>query len=1208
VLHAAGAVRVHTPFMQRTRQGNRAPPPFAPVQTTPTQCPYCGVGCGLLADVDDGRLVAVRGDRHHPANRGRTCRKPLGLPFAVHARDRATVPLLRADRDARFEPAGWEDALGSVAGRLRAIVDEHGPDAVAFYISGQLLTEDYYAVNKLAKGFLGTNNVDSNSRLCMSSAVAGYTGAFGFDGPPPAYADIALADCFLLLGTNTAACHPILWSRIRDRQAEGAFIICADPRETPTARRSDLHLPVRPGTDLALLSAMLHVVDRDGLLDEDFITRHTGGWEEARAVAREWSPIRAAAVCGVDPDLIEQAAHRFAGAGAAMALWSMGANQSTVGTLKNRALINLCLATGQIGRPGSGPLSLTGQPNAMGGRETGGLAHLLPGYRKVADPADRAAMEQHWGVEHDAISPNPGLPAVALFDALESGKVKAVWIMATNPLVSLPDGQRARAALERAELVVVQDPHHPTETSSLAHAVLPAAAWPEKDGAMTSSERRIGLVRQAVKPPGEARPDWLIIAGLARHLGYGESFAWRDAAAVFDEFAACTAGRPCDLSGVSHARLRQEGGLQWPCPAQPVDTHPGTVRLYSDKRFPTPDGRARFAPTPHDDPAETPDGDYPILLTTGRVADQWHTMTRTGHSPALLAAAGKPTLSVHPLDAEKAGLEDGAPARIASRRGSMRLQVSFDDTLPPGVAFAPFHWGALHAEAGAGVLNALTIAAVDPTSAQPELKAVAVRLEPARRRDEPVARRAPARPKRLVVVGTGMAGLAVVEEALRRRPADQWKIVMLGEEPGPVYNRVLLSKLLARSAGPGELELRPLSWYAKHRVDLRGGCRAQKLDVEARRIVDEAGGLHPYDALVIATGSRAFVPPIPGADLPHVDVFRTWRDADALAATPGGTRAVVVGGGLLGLEAAAGLHARGVAVTVVELAGHLMSMQIDAGASAILRRDLERQGIACVLSRSAARIESDRVVLDDGSELPCSRVVIAAGVRAETQLARDAGLECERGIVVDDELRTSAPSVWAVGECAEHRGTVYGLWAPLAEQARVAGARIAGDPAAFHGAVQATTLKVSGVDVYAGGESSGAAPSGHDEIVLSDTRRGVYRRLVLDGDRLTGGVLVGDAAAARKLSELLRTGDDVPKDLLEPSGAKAAPIDADPTATICSCNAVTVGEVQAAIRRDDLRTVAQVGARTRATTGCGGCGADVQELLAAAGATATTPG
>jgi ferredoxin-nitrate reductase len=1173
------------------------------VQTTPTQCPYCGVGCGLLADVDDdGRLSAVRGDVNHPANRGRTCRKPLELPWAVHAPDRATAPLWRSDRDARFDAVGWDGALSQVAGRLSAIVDRHGPDAVAFYISGQLLTEDYYAINKLAKGYLGTNNVDSNSRLCMSSAVAGLSGAFGFDGPPPAYADLALADCFLLLGTNTAACHPIVWSRIRDRQAEGAFVICADPRATATARASDLHLPVRPGTDLALLSALLHVVDRDGLADDGFVARHTTGWEQARAVAHEWPPQRAAGVCGVDAALIEQAAHRFATAGAAIALWSMGANQSTVGTLKNRALINLCLATGHVGRPGSGPFSLTGQPNAMGGRETGGLAHLLPGYRKVTDAGDRAAMAAHWGVPADRLSERPGMPAVELFDALADGRVKAVWIVATNPLVSLPDGRRAREALERAELVVVQDAHHPTETSSLAHAVLPAAAWPEKEGTMTSSERRVGLVRQALPAPGEALPDWRIFAMLARHLGFGEAFAWPDAATVYDEFAACTAGRPCDVSGLSHDRLRRDGGVQWPCPAQAAGEHGGTPRLYTDRRFPTDDGRARFAPTPHADPAETPDGDYPLLLTTGRVADQWHTMTRTGHSPALRAAAGAPALSCHPLDAEAAGLRDGAEARIVSRRGEVRLSVAHDEGLPRGVAFAPFHWGAKHAVAGAGVVNSLTLGAVDPTSQQPELKALAVRLEPVRGRAAPVRRSAPPRPRRLVVVGTGMSGLAVVEEVLRRRPAEHWRIVMLGEEPGPSYNRVLLSKLLARTCGPGELELRPLAWYAAHGVDLRGGSPAAALDLDGGCAVDESGGRHPYDALVLATGSRPLVPPVEGADLPHVETFRTWRDAEALAATPPGTRAVVVGGGLLGLEAAAGLVGRGVAVTVIELAGQLMGQQLDPGAAAILRRSLEAQGIACVLGRAAARIERDRVVLDDGSELPATRVVVAIGVRAETALARAAGLECGRGVVVDDELRTSAARVWAVGECAEHRRTVYGLWTPLAEQARVAGACIAGDPAAFRGAVPATTLKVSGVDVYAGGASAGAAPDGHDEVVLSDTRRGVYRRLVLDGDALAGAALVGDAGLARRLSELLRSGAPVPADLLSAGAVAEQPVAADPASTLCSCNAVTVGDVQAAIRRDGLETVAQVGLRTRASTGCGGCAGDVRELLAQAAA------
>jgi ferredoxin-nitrate reductase len=1135
---------------------------------TRTLCPYCGVGCGLIARTRGGRLEAVAGDPLYPVNRGRTCRKPLELASAVHARDRATVPLLRGARDARFEPAGWDEALGSLAARLRAIRDEHGPEAIAFYISGQLLTEDYYAVNKLAKGFLGTNNVDSNSRLCMSSAVAGYAAAFGFDGPPPSYADLAHADCLLLLGTNAAACHPIVWARIRERRP---FLIVADPRTTPTAEAADLHLPVRPGTDLALLNAMLHVIDAEGLVDEAFVARHTTGWEQTRAVAREWPPARAAAVCGVPSDAIADAARRFAGAARAMALWSMGANQSRVGTLKNRALINLCLATGNLGRRGAGPLSLTGQPNAMGGRETGGLAHLLPGYRSVTDAADRAAMEAHW--DCPPISPEPGLPAVALFDALAEGRVKAVWVAATNPMVSMPDGARVRAALERAELVVVQDAYHPTETSALAHAVLPAAAWPEKDGTMTNSERRVGLVRRALAPPGEARPDWAIFAGLARALGFGDHFAWPDAAAVFDEFAACTAGRPCDVSDVDHERLRREGSAQW-----------GGERLYVDRRVPTPDGRARFAPTPHAGPAEAPDGEHPLLLTTGRVAEHWHTLTRTGKSSALKAAAPEPVLELHPDDAAAAGVKAGERARIVSRRGTAVARVAVVDTLPAGVAFVPFHWGALHAGPGAGTVNATTHGVTDPTSHQPELKALAVRVEPVA-----APRPRAAAPRRVVVVGTGMSGLAVVEELLRRRP--DWRILMLGEEPGPAYNRILVSKLLARACGPGDLVLRPAAWYAQHGVDLRGGCPAIAIDPDARVVTDVAGERHAYDTLVLATGSRPLVPPIPGADLPHVRTLRTFADVDAIGA--GARAAVVVGGGLLGLEAAAALQSRGVPTTVVELADRLMAQQLDGGGAAMLGRGLHALRLKAELARSVAAIEPGRVTLDDGRELPADLVVVAAGVRPETTLARATGLEVERGIVVDDAMRTSAPGILATGECAQHRGTVYALWAPLAEQARVAAATAAGDPAAFLGATPATTLKVAGVDVFAGGSATGE--DGDDEVVASDSRRGSYRKLVLRDDRLRGAVLVGDLTDARRLSELLRTEEPVPEELLSPAGGEPAPIPAD--GIVCSCNQVTRAQIEDAIRARALRTVAQVGNATGASTGCGSCARDVQMLL-----------
>jgi ferredoxin-nitrate reductase len=1145
-------------------------------EETRSLCPYCGVGCGLLVRTDGGRLREVAGDPIHPVNRGRTCRKPLELPSAVHAPDRAVAPLMRSDRHRRFERSDWDSMMPALAARLRG----YAPEEIAFYISGQLLTEDYYAINKLAKGFLGTNNVDSNSRLCMSSAVAGYTGAFGSDGPPPGYADIAHANCFLLLGTNTAACHPIVWGRIRDRQREGAFVICADPRPTPTAQAADLHLPLRPGTDLALLNSMLGVIDAEGLVDRAFLAARTSGYEDALAAAREWTPERAAVECGVDAGLIVEAARRFAGAGAAMALWSMGANQSTVGTLKNRALINLCLATGNLGRPGAGPLSLTGQPNAMGGRETGGLAHLLPGYRRVDVATDREAMAAHWRT--DRISPQPGLTAVELFEALGAGRVKAVWIVATNPVVSMPDANLVREALERAELVVVQDAYHPTETSALAHAVLPAAAWPEKDGTMTNSERRLGLVRKALEPPGEALPDWRIFARLAAELGFGDHFAWRSAAEVFDEFASCTAGRPCDMSDVSHERLRREGSVQW-----------GGERLYADGRVATADRHARFAPTPHAPPAERPDGDYPLLLTTGRVADQWHTMTRTGKSRALLAAAGEPTLELSPADASASRVTDGDQVRVVSRRGEVRLRARVTEGMAEGVAYAPFHWGALHAASGAGALNAATHSATDPTSKQPELKALAVRVEPVRGHGPVHTRR---KPGRLVVVGTGMAGLAVVEEALRRAPGSQWRITMLGEEPGPAYNRILVSKLLARTCGRGDLELRPAAWYRENGVDLRSGWPAETLDLDAREVIERGGERHHYDALVLATGSRPFVPPIPGADASHVFTFRTPADVDALAAAVPRSRSVVVlGGGLLGLEAAAGLLSRGAAVTVVEVAPRLMAQQLDAGAAALLERTLRGTGLRFVLGRSVTSIGSEHVTLDDGRELPAQLVVVAAGVRPETTLARGAGIEVGRGIVVDDELRTSAPGMWAVGECAEHQGKVYGLWAPLAEQARVAAATIAGDPAAFHGATPATTLKVAGVDLFAGGAPE-ASPD-HDEIVLADTRRGTYRKLVLDGDRLAGAVLVGDLSSARELSALLRSGEPVPDALLEPGVSGSEPSD-DPDALICSCNAVRSGTIEEAIARGGLTTLAQVSNATRAATGCGSCARDVEALLA----------
>ncbi|WP_249010602.1 nitrate reductase [Conexibacter sp. DBS9H8] len=1168
---------------------------------TTTLCPYCGVGCGLRVTVNAGRIGAVSGDPDHPVNRGRACAKPRELASAVHATDRLGTVLARSGPAGGLVATGWDAALAEIAGRLRAIRERHGPDAIGFYISGQLLTEDYYAVNKLAKGFLGTNHVDANSRLCMSSAVAGYTGAFGADGPPGAYADIELADCLLLLGSNAAACHPILFSRILARQREGATVICIDPRRTATADAADLHLQLRPGTDLALLNGMLAALEAEGLLDEGFLSAHVRDFEAVLATARECPPECAAKVTGVPAALIREAAARFGSAGAAMALWSMGANQSTVGTLKNRALINLCLATGNLGRPGSGPFSLTGQPNAMGGREVGGLAHLLPGYRRVDDATHRAEVAAAWGVAE--LNPAPGLPAVELFGAAAAGRVKALWIIGTNPVVSMPHTAVVREALRRCELVVVQDAHHPTETSALADFVLPAAAWPEKEGTMTNSERRVDLVRRLLAPPGEARADWEIIAALAAHLGHGSAFGWRDAAEVYDEFAQLTRGRPCDVSGITHARLARSGqGIQWPCPAP---GHPGTARLYGGGTVATADGRSLAVATPHS-AGEGPSQRFPLLLSTGRIADQWHTMTRTGKSARLRAAAGEPVLEIHPTDASAHGINDGALVLVRSVHGEVRLRARVCDTIGPGVVFAPFHWGALHAPAGAGALNGLTGDRVDPVSQQPELKLCPVSVAPTSA-DRPVrstdTHTVARLTRELVIVGGGMAGMAVAAEVTRRRSNTEWRVTVLAAEAGLPYNRVQVSRLLEGTVTEASMSLLPADWFAAHHVNLRAGVRCVGLDLAGRIVEDDSGGRHRYDALVLATGSRPFLPPVPGIEHRHVHPFRTIADATALqAAVRAGARtAVVIGGGLLGLEAAAGLLGHGAAVTVVERGHRLMPQQLDAGAAELLARRLSALGIDVRIDCAVTGIDRSQVRLDDGTDLPADVVVVAAGVVAETELARTSGIACARGVQVDDELRTSAPSVWAVGECAEHAGQVYGLWAPLAAQARTAAAVIVGDPHAWTGARTATTLKVAGIDLFAGGEVE--AGRDHDQVVDANTRTGRYRRLLLERDRLIGAIVLGSVPDARALSDLLSSGDPVPAHLLDGNaradGAHPEAIDPDPDPLVCTCNAVRRSALNAAIGAG-AGSIAALGRETGAGSGCGSCRPELAALISSA--------
>lgn len=713
-------------------------------------CAYCGVGCGVLIETDNVSIVSVRGNPDHPANFGRLCTKGATLDLASAQMDaRALYPELRMQRNEPRQRVGWDAALDHAADQFADIVKKYGADAVGFYISGQLLTEDYYVFNKLAKGLIGTNNVDTNSRLCMSSAVAGYKVTLGADAPPACYDDLALTNCLFIAGSNTAYAHPIVYRRIEDaRKANPDLkVIVVDPRRTDTTREADLYLPILPGTDVALFNAMLYVMLWEDMLDQDYIAAHTNGFNELRATVREYSPETVAGLCGVPAADIVTAARWFGQSPATLSLYCQGLNQSSHGTDKNAALINLHLATGQIGRPGAGPFSLTGQPNAMGGREVGGMANLLSAHRDLANPVHREEVAKLWGVA--SVPANPGKTAMEMFEAAARGEIKALWIACTNPAQSLPNQELVRAALEQVEFVVVQEVNAFTETAAYADLLLPASAWGEKEGTVTNSERRITHLQTAVIAPGECRPDWEIAVDFAHRLGarLGKSgaqlFPYADAEAVFNEHRESTRGRDLDITGLSYALLDERGPQQWP---YPEGAQSGKVRLYEDGIFPTTDGRANFLNTRYLPTAEVTDARYPLHLNTGRLRDQWHGMSRTGMVAQLYSHVESPILSMNTDDMTRRGLKSGDLAKVKSRRGTLMVPVEASDDMRVGQTFMPMHWGSRYMS-GLGV-NALTMDQYDPISKQPELKHAAVQVERAplpwqmavMRRDHAVAR------------------------------------------------------------------------------------------------------------------------------------------------------------------------------------------------------------------------------------------------------------------------------------------------------------------------------------------------------------------------------------------------------------------------------------------------------------------------------------
>ena len=1165
------------------------------------------MGCGIeIAKLPNGEMQ-LRGDPTHPANRGMLCAKGQSLLHTVRARDtRLHFPVMRASKGEPRERTTWDDAIGRVAEKFRQVLRDHGPDAVAFYISGQCLTEEYYLANKIAKGFLGTNNIDTNSRLCMSSAVAGYKATLGADAPPITYDDIEIADTFFIAGANPAWCHPILYRRIEARRASNSNVkmIVVDPRRTATAASADIHLQIRPGTDVALFLGIARRLLHTGQIDQRFLDQHTDGARAFFQSVEPWNLARTAEVCGLDETEIAKAAELLAGDRKFLSMWTMGLNQSAVGTDKNIALISLSLITGKIGKPGCGPFSLTGQPNAMGGREVGGMANLLPAHRNLSNPEHRAEVARFWNVPK--LPEKPGLTAIELFEAIGAGKVKAVWIIATNPIASLPSSWRVEESLGKAELVVVED-IYPNETTDFADVILPAAGWLEKTGTMTNSDRRISLLERAVDPPGEALPDTEILQRFAHAMGWQRHFEYASPADIFAEHAALTANTDIDITGLSHELLRNVGPTQWPAPAQIENRvsnieNPGTPRLYTDFRFPTPTQRAQLHPLRFENRSEPTTPQFPLILTTGRIRDQWHTMTKTGQVNRLSAHIDSPFCEIHPDDAGRRGIKDGDIVTVTNDRGRVRVRAVVTADIRQGVIFLPMHWGKKLAGAN-GRANNLTSPRLDPVSKEPDLKFAAVQ----------VAQFVPAK-RRIVIIGAGAAALAFIETHRQFNQMDE--ILLLGAEDLPLYNRVLLPHYIDGSAPWDSIIRADRNSLLPHHVLFHPNTNVCRIDKESRTVIDARGRAFQYDTLIIATGSRPAIHydgPVPESG---AFTLRSKRDADAIlaAATPG-KHAVIQGGGLLGLELADALNRIGCRVTILQRSDRLMGKQLDATAAKYLAEELRHRGIHVLFNSVPVEIREGavRTVTRDPergmqeSALFCDLFVFATGIVPNKEIAGTAALDCDRGILVNRFLQTSDPHIFAIGECAERESQTCGTTAAAQEQARALAEYLRGNEhAPYKAATSANILKVHNLQLASAGviDPDDADPE-IEVVTLNDPRRHFYQKLVIRNDRLIGAICMGDTADFQRYLDWISTGRELDEDrstLLRPSGGARSALDGP---LVCSCHAVGKNTIVEAVKKcggcdgceNHGNVVELVCKATKAGTGCGVCRPEIAQIV-----------
>jgi ferredoxin-nitrate reductase len=1160
-----------------------------------TTCSYCGVGCGIVVTNDAKNGVTVTGDKDHPVNKGMLCSKGMNLHYVVNdTSDRILHPEMRWSKSHPLERVSWDAALDRAAAVFSSIIKKYGSDSVGFYVSGQCLTEEYYLVNKLVKGFLKTNNIDTNSRLCMSSAAMGYKKTFGEDSVPIAYDDIELADTFLITGANPAWCHPILFRRLELHKEKNpkVKIIVIDPRRTDSAVLADLHLPIIPGTDIILYHAIAKLLIEKGYADNDFIKNHTENFNLYKDLVLSSSLESASKLCGIPLSDIKLAADMIGKAKGFISLWAMGLNQSVIGVDKNTALLNLSLLTGQIGKPGSGPFSLTGQPNAMGGREVGGMANLLAAHKELGNPLHRKEVANFWGVE-DNISEKAGLTATEMFDALESGKMKAIWIICTNPLVSLPEARRVEKALQNAKFVVVQDISHNSDTSKFADLLLPAAGWLEKEGTMTNSERRISYLPKGINPPGEALPDVEILMRFAKKMGFN-GFNFNNTEDIYKEYCLLTKNTNIDISFLNYNRLKNEGTFQWPVPDY---GHTGTARLFTDKKFYTPSQKAIFnIPTNIENTSEPINAKFPYILTTGRIRDQWHTMTKTGKVSRLMTHIPSPMLEINPIDAYKASVKTGDIVVVTSKNGTVRVKAKVSDAIREGVVFLPMHWGK-QLENDLNRTNNLTNTLVDPVSKEPDFKFTTVAVT---KYVKPF--------QKIAVVGAGAAAFRFIQNYREINTTDE--IIVFSNEKNPFYNRVLLPEYVTAELSWEQLLKIKEEALKKLNITMKSDVAIESVNANDKTVIDSKGTTHTFDSLILCTGSRPFIPEDAQLHLPGRFTMRKKEDADRLkkylddtGLVPQEQHVVLVGGGLLGLELAAALKHKNIKITIVQRASRLMERQLDRISSKLLAEEVQLRDIQIYFDNEVSTVfdtnnpSEIQIGLKSGRIITANAVVYTIGTIPNIELAKEAGLSCARGVKVNQYLQTSNPNVFAIGEIAEFNNQLFGITSAAEEQADVLANFMAGDISSFYkGSVLMNILKLEDINLCSIGEIEiPENDDSYEEIVFSDLGKRYYKKCIVKNDLLIGAILMGDKNEFAEFKTMIESKIELAdkRSLLLRGTSNAKPVLGK---LVCSCSQVGTGNIEETIK-SGVTNFTELCRTTGAGLGCGSCKTEVKEIL-----------